>query len=64
MKSLCTIDKIRRPEKASQFGSNIGLESRVGADGMMKALSVQQEPLFTDQGYIVEVVTDLRRNRN
>ena len=28
-------------------------------NGMMKDLSVLQEPLFTDQGSIVEVFTDL-----
>ena len=54
----------------AQYLSNVNLDSRqiyfvnqiveyIVHNGMMKDLSVLQEPPFTDQGSIVDVFTDL-----
>ena len=70
MREITGLDMNAAKEAFSEYLTNTSLDSRqiyfvnqiveyIVRNGMMKDLSVLQEPPFTDQGSVVEIFTDL-----
>ena len=70
MREIVGMDMNAAKEAFSQYLNDVSLDSRqiyfvnqiveyIVQNGIMKDLSVLQEPPFTDQGSIIEIFTDL-----
>ena len=70
VREITGLDMNAAKEAVSEYLTNTSLDSRqiyfvnqiveyIVRNGMMKDLSVLQEPPFTDQGSVVEIFTDL-----